>query len=143
MEFVAFVFSVVALMLSAIAVWYASRAVREVIRHARPMSPAEHGRAQAIFRLQHVSAHRYVLHNDGTAVARRVRIEPGEVVIQNGDLTFDSFQPGRTEEYLLFQPLQGRVNEIVITWQDDGFEVRRLASLPLNTHVVHDDDLGE
>ena len=143
MGFAAFVISIVALVLSVGAIWYVSRAVGEVIRSNGPSASVGQKRAQARFRLQQVTAHRYVLRNDGGAVARHVRVEPGDLAVHEGEMSFDSFPPGRTEEYLFFQPLQGRVSEIVVTWRDDGLDVPRIESLPLNSHVVHIDDQSE
>ncbi|TDE13577.1 hypothetical protein [Jiangella asiatica] len=134
MEFVPSAVAVVALLLALWAAWYVRRAVSEAGRSARTMLGVA-GREWfgALFRLSHVSRHRYVLRNDGNSTAYGVRVDVGDLVRHEGAAAIDEFPPGRAEKYMLIQPLQLRVTEIRVTWHDrqDRLDAPRSVRLPL------------
>ncbi|TDE11892.1 hypothetical protein [Jiangella asiatica] len=135
MTIVAFLIAFVVLLVAAVAVWYARRTVdgeSATTRVRRRMRV----RGRAHFQLEHTSRHRYVLHNDGSASAYDVRLLHGDVVVEQGATHFREFPPGRSEEYLLFQPMQGPQDDIRIAWRTRRGAPETVVRLPLNTGIV-------
>ena len=134
MEVAPTVVSIVSVLLAMGAVWYARRATAEVGRSARlARNLAGRESADVHFRLDHISRHRYVLRNDGTGTAFGVLVDVGEIVLHEGSVRFNEFRPGHAERYMLIQPLEIRVHEVVVMWHDrpDGLDAPRIARLPL------------
>lgn len=102
MEVVPFAVAITALLLALWTIWYVRRAVSEVGRSARSMLSVS-GRewAGAVFRLSHVSRHRYVLRNEGNSTDYGVRVDVGDLVRHEGVVILDeSLPPGSTARTL-------------------------------------------
>lgn len=137
--------SIVSLLLAMGAIWYARRAIAEVGRSARLVrSAAVREWADVAFRLDHLSRHRYVLRNVGTGTAFSVRVDVGEIVLQEGSLRFGEFPAGHAERYMFIQPLEVRVHEIVVMWHDrpDALDAPRVARLPLRAGTTRSERQG-
>lgn len=97
-----------------------------------------------MFRLKHVSRHRYVLRNEGNGTAYGVRVDVGELVLHEGRAVLEEFPAGHAERYMLIQPLQVRIGEIRITWHDrpDRLDAPRSVRLSLQVRTDHPEHQG-
>lgn len=69
------------------------------------------------FRLERLSQHRYVLHNDGGTAAHDVRIDTADLTITEGETHLREFDPGHAEHYMIIQPMHGHISELVVRWR--------------------------
>ncbi|WP_129711094.1 hypothetical protein [Haloactinopolyspora alba] len=117
------------------ATWYVRRTVTAVTRPEQASTLAERIWPGAVFGLEHVSHHRYVLRNDGNDTAYGVRVDVRNLVRHEGSIIVDRFPPGHAERYMLIQPLELRVSEITVSWHDrpDHLDAPRSVRLPLHT----------
>lgn len=89
------------------------------------------------FRLERVSQHRYVLHNDGASAAYDVRVDTRDLTVTEGETHMREFGAGHAQDYLLIQPMHGRVTELTVRWRArPGAEPEVVAELPLDTEVA-------
>lgn len=112
--------------------------ITAAVVYARPPAPGtghvrryrRRVRAAPRFRLERLSQHRYVLHNDGGTPAHDVSVDTGDLTVTEGETRLREFGPRHAEHYLLIQPMHGRVADIVVRWRlrpgDDDVQVTPL-----------------
>ena len=147
MEIAAFVVSVIALGFSGWALWYKRRethaaedAAREAQRAADAAQEAvsyqrdEIERSRVRWELEPLGHGEGLLHNHGTHPAYGVRIEPGEGLGIDGNLSIDEFPDGHAEPYI-FMPSASSDNKIVVTWHNEPDRsdqvLRRALAIPM------------
>ncbi|WP_035812249.1 hypothetical protein [Jiangella gansuensis] len=143
MTIVAFVIAFVALLVAVAAIRYARRTVDgpgRATRVRQRMRGRGRQRAGPRFRLERISRHRYVLHNDGAVSAYDVRLHTGDVMVHEGDTAFHELPPGHREEYVLIQPMHGPQEEISVSWRPSTSAAEQITALPLTTEIVRPND---
>ena len=104
--------------------------------------PSRYGRRRRVrmaprFRLERVSQHRYVLHNDGATAAYDVRVDTKDLTVTEGETHMREFGAGHAQDYLLIQPMHGRVSELTVRWRSrPGADAEVVTELPLDTEVA-------
>ncbi|RIQ11593.1 hypothetical protein [Jiangella rhizosphaerae] len=94
-------------------------------------------RAAPRFRLERLSQHRYVLHNDGGMPAHDVRLDTGDLTVTEGETHLREFGPRHAEHYLLIQPMYGRVSDLIVHWHlRPGDDAEQVTPLPLDIEAA-------
>lgn len=89
------------------------------------------------FRLERLSQHRYVLHNDGATSAYDVRVDTKDLTVTEGETHMREFSAGHAQDYLLIQPMHGHVSELTVRWRTrPGADPEVVTELPLDTEVA-------
>ncbi|PZF81711.1 hypothetical protein [Jiangella anatolica] len=89
------------------------------------------------FRLERVSQHRYVLHNDGGLPAYDVQLDTRDLTVTEGETSLREFRPRHAEQYLLIQPMHGRVTDLVVRWRiRPGSDDVQVTPLPLDIEAA-------
>jgi len=128
----AFVVSILALLVSCGAVWYArgqqlaaERAARASEVTAELQKQSERRAVEAaernlvVWTLEPVGRSRHVLHNQGTQSAYGVHVDRGDLVVEGGGTAdFDEFPSGHRESYVLAGG-NTPTNSIMVIWHQE------------------------
>jgi hypothetical protein len=104
--------------------------------------PSRYGRRRRVrqaprFRLERLSQHRYVLHNEGATAAHDVRVDTKDLTVTEGETHMREFSAGHAQDYLLIQPMHGHVSELTVRWRTrPGADPEVVTELPLDTEVA-------
>lgn len=104
--------------------------------------PSRYGRRRRArmaprFRLERVSQHRYVLHNEGASSAHDVRVDTKDLTVTEGETHMREFSAGHAQDYLLIQPMHGHVSELTVRWRSrPGTNDEVVTQLPLDIETA-------
>jgi hypothetical protein len=145
MEIAAFVLSLIAVGIAAVAAGYARRgalasedSARESTRSADAAQEAVSyqrdnvERSRVVFTLRPTASNdTYVLKNVGTDTAYGVHVDVGDLLVESTATNFDEFPAGRAEEYLLLFFLGAETTHMTVKWhqQADRSDEERVARL--------------
>ncbi|MBB5790837.1 hypothetical protein [Jiangella mangrovi] len=104
--------------------------------------PSRYGRRRRVrmaprLRLERLSQHRYVLHNDGATAAFDVRVDTKDLTVTEGETHMREFSAGHARDFLLIQPMHGHVSELTVRWRSrPGADAEVVTELALDTEVT-------
>jgi hypothetical protein len=133
-EIAAFVLSLIAVGIAAVAARYARRgalasedsarestrsadAAQEVVSYQRD----EVERNRLVFVLRRTTSDdTYVLQNAGTDFAYGVHVDVGDMIVDADATDYDEFPPGHSEEYMLLFHLGTETTHMTVTWHQQA-----------------------
>jgi hypothetical protein len=147
MDIAAFVLSLIAIVISVFAAWYARRqalaaedsardstrsadAAQEVVSYQRD----DVERSRVVFVLEPSGGDTHMLSHQGTDIAYGVHVDAGGLRVDGEVYDFEEFPPGQAERIYLFPSLASVTSHVTVSWHQvpDLSDERRTARLYVN-----------